>query len=101
MARDTISGSPAVQLGSTRREAPLPPGSPFYKYLWRGWQSVARWIGNQLSRVVTTIAYLVVIPLFAVGVRLFADPLALKPRPAAWTPLPPGPKNVDEARVGF
>ena len=96
-----ITGSPAVQLGSTRREEPLPAGSPFYKHLWRGWQAVARWIGNQLSRVVTTIAYIVVIPLFALGVRLFADPLALKPQPSRWTPLPPGPKSIDEAREGF
>ena len=96
-----ITGSPAVQLGSTRREEPLPPGAPFYKHLWRGWQQVARWIGNQLSRVVTTLAYVVVIPLFALGVRMFADPLALKPQSPRWSPLPPGPKNIEEARVGL
>ena len=96
-----ITGSPAVQLGSTRREAPLPPDAPFYRQLWRGWQAVARWIGNQLSRVVTTLAYVVVIPFFALGVRLWADPLALKPRTPRWSPLPPGPKNVEEARTGF
>jgi len=96
-----ITGSPAVQLGSTRRQAPLPPGSPWYKHAWRAWDRIARWIGNQLSRLVTTIAFIVVLPLFALGVRLFADPLALKPQKPHWTPLPPGPKNVDESRVGF
>jgi hypothetical protein len=93
--------SAAVQLGSTRRETPLPPGAPLYKRLWRGWQRVARVIGNLLSRIVTTIAYVVVIPLFGLGVRLFSDPLALKPGPAHWTPLPPPPSSVDEARSGF
>ena len=96
-----ITGSPAVRLGSPRREAPLPPDAPFYRHLGRGWQVVARWIGHQLSRVVTTLAYVVVIPLFAIGVRLWADPLALRPRPPRWSPLPPGPKSVDEARTGF
>jgi hypothetical protein len=93
--------SPAVQLGSTRREAPLAPEAPFYKRLWRAWQWVARQIGNLLSRVVTSLAYLVVIPLFAIGVKLFSDPLELKPGPAHWTPLPPNPSSVDEARGGF
>ena len=93
--------SAAVQLGSTRRETPLPPGAPFYKHLWRGWQRIARAIGNLLSRIVTTFAYVVVLPLFAIGVRLFTDPLQLKPEPARWTPLPPPPASVDEARGGF
>lgn len=96
-----ITGSPAVQLGSTRREAPLPPDAPFYKKLWRGWQAIARWIGNLLSRIVTSLAYVIVIPIFAIGVRMFTDPLALKPHKPVWTPLPPGPTNVEETRTGF
>ena len=93
--------SAAVQLGSTRRETPLPPGAPFYKHLWRGWQRVARFIGNLLSRIVTSFAYVVVLPLFALGVRLFSDPLQLKPGPAHWNPLPPPPTSVEEAQGGL
>ena len=93
--------SAAVQLGSTRREAPLPAGAPFYKHLWRGWQRIARVIGNVLSRIVTTVGYVVAMPLFAIGVRLFSDPLQLKPGPAHWNPLPPPPTSVDEARAGL
>ena len=93
--------SAAVQLGSGRRQAPLPPGAPFYKHLWRGWQRIARAIGNLLSRVVTTVAYVLVVPFFGLGVRLFSDPLGLKPGPAHWTPLPPPPSSVEEARSGF
>lgn len=95
------SSSPAVQLGSTRRHAPLAPGAPFYKRLWHGWQRVARVIGNLLSRAVTTFAYVVAVPPFALGVKLFADPLELKPGPAHFTPLPPAPSSVDEARGGI
>ena len=93
--------SAAVQLGSTRRETPLPPGAPFYKHLWRGWQRIARLIGNLLSRIVTSFAYIVVLPLFAIGVRLFSDPLQLKPGPAHWIPLPPPPTSVEEAQGGL
>lgn len=96
-----ITGSPAVQLGSTNRFKPLRPDAPWYRRLWRGWELVARWIGNQLSRLVTSLAFFIVLPLFALGVRLFSDPLALKPQKPHWSPLPPGPKNVDEARVGL
>jgi len=95
------SSSAAVQLGSTRRFKPLAPDAPFYKRLWRGWQIVARFIGDILSRIVTSVAFLVLLPLFALGVRLFSDPLQLKPRPPHWAPLPPAPASVDEARVGF
>ena len=95
------SSSPAVQLGSTRREPALSPDAPFYRRLWQGWQRVARAIGNLFSRVVTTLAYVVVIPIFALGVKLFADPLGLKPGPARWTPLPPVPFDLEEARRGF
>jgi hypothetical protein len=94
--------SAAVQLGSTRRrQAPLPPGSPWYKRLWRGWQRVAHAFGDVLSRVVTTLMYLVGVTPFAIGVRLFSDPLELKPRPSRWTPLPPQPSSLDEARRGL
>jgi hypothetical protein len=95
------ANSPAVQLGSTRRESALPPDAPLYKRLWRGWQRVARAIGNLFSRIVTTLAYVVVLPIFALGIKLFADPLGLKPGPARWTPLPPVPSDLEEARRGL
>ncbi|MBI1798849.1 MAG: hypothetical protein HYR73_04095 [Candidatus Eisenbacteria bacterium] len=95
------TSSPAVQLGSIRRIAPLPADAPFYRRLWHAWQAIARVIGNLLSRIVTSVAFVVLLPLFAIGVRLFSDPLQLKPRPARWIPLPPPPSNIDEARLGL
>jgi hypothetical protein len=53
-----------------------------------------------IARVVTTVVYFVVVPPFALGARLFSDPLELKPGPAHWTPLPPSP-GMDDARRGF
>lgn len=95
------TSSPAVQLGSTRRESPpLPPGAPFYKHLWRAWQRVARAIGTLLSRVVVTLVYFVAVTPFALGSRLFSDPLGLRRRPVRWVPLSP-PADIEEARRGF
>ncbi len=94
------SGSPAIQLGSTRRDKPLAPDAPWYRRLWHGWQKVARWIGTLLSRIITTIMYFVAVTPFAIGVKLFSDPLEMKPRPSHWTPLPP-PGGLDDARRGF
>jgi hypothetical protein len=92
--------SAAVQLGSTRRDQALAPDAPWYRKLWHGWQKVARFIGNVLSRIVTTIAFVVLFP-FAIGMRWFADPLALRPGPSQWTPLPPPPGSRDEVRGGM
>ncbi len=93
--------SGAVQLGSTRRLQPPAPGAPWYKHLWHGWKRIAHMIGDLLSRVVTSLAYVVVIPWFGVGVRLFADPLQLKPAPPRWSPLPPSPESIEQSRGGF
>jgi len=93
-------GSPAVQLGSTRRELPLPPGAPFYRHLWRAWRRLGRALGMLISRVVTTIVYFVVITPFALSVRWSSDPLELRSGPAHWTSLP-APGGIDEARLGF
>lgn len=94
--------SAAVQLGSTRRDAPLDPSAPWWKKLWHGWKIVSRWIGNQISRIVTSVIFIVVLPFFAVGVRLFSDPLEIKPMAPRWVPLPPPPANaLDDARNGF
>ena len=79
----------------------LTPGTPWFRRFWHGWQRIARWIGDLLSRTITTLAYVVVVPLFAIGVRLFADPLQLQPRPSRWIEIPPAPSGLDEARRGL
>ena len=56
---------------------------------------------ERFSRIVTTVGYLVAMPLFAIGVRLFSDPLQLKPRPAQWHSLPPPPTSVEGAQTGL
>lgn len=48
------------------------------KWLWRRWLSVARKIGEFQSRAILTIFYFVFVAPFALGIKLFSDPLRLK-----------------------
>ena len=88
-------------MGSTRPALVLAPNPRWYQRVWHLWQRFARALGNLFSRVVTSLVYIVVIPIFAIGVRLFSDPLRLKPGPAHWAPMPPAPADLEEARRGF
>jgi Saxitoxin biosynthesis operon protein SxtJ len=57
--------------------------------LWEQWKVVAHVIGNVQSRLLLCLFYFLVLAPFALGVRLFADPLRLqKPSRSAWLPKP-------------
>ena len=50
----------------------------FTKRGWRGWQRVARMIGDVQARLLLTVFYFVVLGPFAVVLRWRSDPLAIK-----------------------
>lgn len=56
------------------------------KTLWRGWLVVARTIGAVQSRLILTLVYFVFMAPFALGVRLFSDPLGLRTGPSWHSP---------------
>jgi hypothetical protein len=47
--------------------------------VWHAWKRVGQFIGDLLGRVVLTIFYFTLFMPFALGVRFFSDPLALRP----------------------
>ena len=47
--------------------------------VWEAWKRFGQFIGDQLGRVVLTIFYFTLFMPFALGVRFFSDPLALRP----------------------
>jgi hypothetical protein len=55
-----------------------------FKSVWKSWVRVAHRIGNFQARVLLTILYAVVLLPFGICVRLFADPLRTRERPAKW-----------------
>jgi len=45
---------------------------------WRGWKRIAEKIGHFQARVLWGLMYFVVVAPFAVGLKLFSDPLRIK-----------------------
>jgi hypothetical protein len=49
------------------------------KKAWQAWKRIGQIIGDQIGRVVLTLFYFTIFMPFGLGVRLFADPLAIRP----------------------
>lgn len=61
---------------------------------WEGWKRIAHRIGQFQARVLLTVFYFVILAPFAVALRLFADPLAIKPgSPRGWRDRPASPAD--------
>jgi hypothetical protein len=45
---------------------------------WERWKVIAKKIGNFQSRVILTLFYVLVVPMFALIVKVFKDPLHLR-----------------------
>jgi hypothetical protein len=62
------------------------PG-PLLRALWKRWTVIARAIGNFQARVILTLFYFVVVPPFALLLRVSRDPLRLRARTESfWVP---------------
>lgn len=46
---------------------------------WHAWKRIGQFIGDQVGRVVLTVFYFTLFMPFALGVRLLADPMAIRP----------------------
>lgn len=51
----------------------------FLKRVWARWKVIAHAIGNFQARVLLTLFYFVIVPPFALVVKLAKDPLSLRP----------------------
>ena len=47
--------------------------------VWEGWKRFGQFMGDLFGRLVLTIFYFTLFMPFALGVRLFGDPLAIRP----------------------
>ena len=47
--------------------------------VWQAWKRFGQFIGDLIGRVVLTAFYFTLFMPFALGVRLFGDPLAIRP----------------------
>ena len=48
--------------------------------VWQAWKRIGQFIGDTIGRVVLTVFYFTLFMPFALGVRYFGDPLALRLR---------------------
>jgi hypothetical protein len=46
---------------------------------WQAWKRIGRYIGDMIGRVVLTVFYFSLFMPFGIGVRLFSDPLEIRP----------------------
>ena len=71
------------------------------KDLWRGWQKVAKKIGDFQARLILSLFYfLIVLPIGLIA-RIFFDPLSLTSTKAHWNAKPSAPARLDDARRQF
>ena len=68
------------------------------KRIWEAWKRIAHRIGNFQARLLLTVLYAVLVLPFGLVVRLLADPLRIKRRPAAWLDHPESPATFEWAR---
>jgi hypothetical protein len=47
--------------------------------VWQAWKRIGQFIGDLIGRIFLTVFYFTVFMPFALGVRFFGDPLALRP----------------------
>ena len=64
---------------------------------WHRWQLIAQANGDLIARLTVVAFYYTIFAVFAIPVRLFADPLSLK-RPIVWLDRKPVGASVDDAR---
>lgn len=48
--------------------------------IWQAWKRIGQFIGDAVGRVVLTVFYFTLFMPFALGVRFFGDPLAIRPQ---------------------
>jgi hypothetical protein len=70
---------------------------------WERWKLIAHAIGNFQARVLLTLFYFVIVPPFALIVKLARDPLGLRPPPGGtfWTDRPEADPDAAAARRQF
>ena len=70
--------------------------------VWEVWKRIGQFIGDQIGRLVLTIFYFTLFMPFALGVRFFGDPLAIRPPSrATWLERRTHDLTLDDSRRLF
>ena len=70
--------------------------------VWQAWKRTAQFIGDQIARVILSLFYFTVFMPFALGLRIFGDPLALRSsHNAKWVDRRTHDLTIDDSRRLF
>jgi hypothetical protein len=73
-----------------------------FRAAWERWQIIGRINGDYIARFVANLFYFTILVPFAIGVKLFTDPLELRRTAAShWKERNPVGATIDEARSQF
>ena len=73
------------------------------KGLWQRWSDFSKRMGGFQSRILLSLVFFLFVSPFALAVRLFSDPLGIKPRPAGtyWQPRKEDVAELESYRRQF
>ena len=71
------------------------------RHIWNKWQAFGKAVGDLVGRVVMTVFYFTFALPFGIGVRIFGDPLRLRPGAPRWEPREAKPATLEDARRNF
>lgn len=73
-----------------------------FRVAWERWQIIGHINGEYIARFVTNLFYFTILVPFAIGVKLFTDPLELRQTAAShWKERKPVGATMDDARSQF
>jgi hypothetical protein len=75
----------------------------FLRAAWQGWKRIAEKIGRSQARFLWGLLYFLVVTPFALGLKVFSDPLRIKrrPSPSGWLEKPRQTLTLEDARRQF
>ena len=68
------------------------------KQIWKKWREFGKAMGDVVARIVMTVFYFTVAIPFGIGVRLFKDPLNLRPGDARWLARESKRESIEDAQ---
>jgi hypothetical protein len=82
---------------------PAPVETGLLRRAWAGWKAFAGEVGNYQGRLLLAFFYFIIVTPFGIGVRLFSDPLKVKPHPrmTCWSKRDSQRQELEAARAQF
>ncbi len=74
---------------------------PWFRAAWHRWKRLAEKIGHFQAKLLFGLLYFLIVTPFALGVKLFSDPLGLKQASPSWRNVSRQTLTLEDARKQF